>query len=210
MAEPAVLWKHPHKRGAATPLVVLLHGRGADEHDLIDLAASLPPAFAYVSLRGFVPLDEGGYTWFRDRGVARPIPASLRIAVNGIRAWLDGPATAAYARETTFLLGFSAGMMTAGALLLDDPDRFAGTVLLSGAMALEAGFPATLDRLAGKPVFTGHGLLDTMIPEHLVTQTMDYLRERSGAKLTAREYPREHSIARREVDDIAAWLSDHA
>ena len=46
MDEPIVVWRRPAKRGPATPLVVLLHGRGADEHDLIDLAGELPRSYA--------------------------------------------------------------------------------------------------------------------------------------------------------------------
>ena len=100
-------------------------------------------------------------------------------------------------------------MMMAGALILDDPARFAGAVLLSGALALDGG-AATQDRLSGLPVFVAHGTFDTVIPPELVGQTLRYLRERSGAALTERTYPRDHSIARREIGDIAAWLAERA
>jgi phospholipase/carboxylesterase len=204
--EPAVVWRRPQKHGPLTPLVVFLHGRGADETDLIDLAADLPRSFAYASLRGPLELPEGGYRWFEDRGVARPVGKSLRAAVAGVRAFTDGPEAAAYDRRRTYLLGFSAGMMTAGALILDDPARFAGAVLLSGALALDTG-AAMPGRLAGVPVFMAHGTADTMIPPDLVLQTQRYLRERSGAALTEHTYGHDHSIARREIADIAAWLN---
>lgn len=207
--EPIVVWRRPAKRGASTPLVVLFHGRGADENDLIDLANELPRGIGYVSIRGPLELPEGGYRWFEDRGVARPVTKSLRAAVNGVRAWVDGPATAEYDRKRTFLLGFSAGMMTAGALVLDDPARFAGAVLLSGAMALDGG-DATPGRLTGLPIFLAHGSADMMIPRDLVLSTQRYLRERSGAELSEHTYPREHSIARREISDIATWLDERA
>jgi phospholipase/carboxylesterase len=115
MDEPIAVWRRPAKRGPATPLVVLLHGRGADEHDLIDLAGELPRSYAYVSLRGPLALPEGGYRWFEDRGVARPIGKSLHAAVAGVRAFTDAPQAAEYDRARTYLLGFSAGMMLAGA-----------------------------------------------------------------------------------------------
>jgi phospholipase/carboxylesterase len=207
--DPTVVWRRPAKRGASTPLVILLHGRGADENDLIDLAGELPRGFAYASIRGPLELPEGGYRWFEDRGVARPIAKSLRAAVDGVRTWADGPATAEYDRTRTYLLGFSAGMMTAGALVLADPARFAGAVLLSGAMALDGG-DATPGRLAGVPIFVAHGTADMMIPPDLVLATQRYLRERSGAELTERTYAREHSIVRREISDIAAWFEERA
>lgn len=159
-------------------------------------------------MRGPLALPEGGFRWFEDRGVARPIGKSLRAAVDGVRAWADGPATAGYDRSRTFLLGFSAGMMTAGALVLADPARFAGAVLLSGAIALDADPRATPGRLTGFPIFMAHGTADRMIPPDLVAQTQRYLRDRSGAELTERTYPRDHSIVRREISDIAAWLEE--
>jgi phospholipase/carboxylesterase len=202
-----VAWRRPAKRGAATPLVVLLHGRGADENDLIDLANDLPQHFAYASVRGPIALPEGGYRWFEDRGVGRPVPASLQSTVDMLRAWIDSSATAEYDRKRTFVLGFSQGMMTAAALLLDDPARLAGAVLLSGSIAVDTG-TATPGRLAGVPVFTAHGSFDGVIPADRITQSLQYLRERSGADLSEHTYPIDHSISRREIADVAAWLAE--
>ena len=201
------LWRRPAKSGAHTPLVVLLHGRGADERDLIGLADDLPRHAAYASVRAPVPVDGGGYTWFENRGVARPIPASLRASVRDLRAWLDGEAGAP-PRERCFLFGFSAGMMMAGALLFDDPTRFGGAVLSSGALALDADSNAKPGRLAGVPLFYATGSLDDVIPTELATATGSYLRERSGAELVERTYRRGHGIAAHEVADIAAWLGE--
>jgi phospholipase/carboxylesterase len=185
----------------------LLHGRGADENDLIDLANDLPQHFAYASVRGPIALPEGGYRWFEDRGVGRPVPASLQSTVDMLRAWIDSSATAEYDRKRTFVLGFSQGMMTAAALLLDDPARLAGAVLLSGSIAVDTG-TATPGRLAGVPVFTAHGSFDGVIPADRITQSLQYLRERSGADLSEHTYPIDHSISRRELADVAAWLAE--
>jgi len=205
-----VLWRRPAKHGASTPLVVLLHGRGADETDLIDLAPLLPPAFAYASVRAPVALEDGGYTWFENRGPARPLARSVRSSVDAFRAWLDEVEPAGNDRPRTYLLGFSAGMMMAGALLLDEPTRFAGAVLLSGALAFDTAIPVTPQRLAGVPVFYGTGSLDEVIPVELATRTTAYLRDKSGAELTLREYPHGHSISRTEIGDIKAWLDARA
>jgi phospholipase/carboxylesterase len=207
--EQIVRWKRPAKVGATTPLVVILHGRGGDEDDLFDLAHALPRHAAYVTLRGPIVDAECGYRWYEDRGPGRPIAASLGAAVDRVRGYLDGPDARAYAART-YLLGFSQGMMLAGALLFADPTRYAGAVLLSGALALDGPAPATRDRLAGIPIFTGTGTFDTALPRDLVLATEKYLRERSGAVLTERVYPRDHSIARKEIADIAEWLTERA
>jgi len=207
--QPTVVWRRPAKRGPSTPLVVLLHGRGADENDLIGIADMLPGTYAYASVRAPVSLAEGGYTWFENSGAARPIAASLRASVAMLRAWLDGAEVAQFNRERTYVLGFSAGMMMSGALLLDDPARFAGAVLLSGAIPFDAGIDAPAQHLAGKPIFYGRGALDDVIPRELVMQSERYLREKSGAKLTFREYPIGHSISETELEDIADWFEGH-
>jgi phospholipase/carboxylesterase len=205
-----VLWRRPAKRGASTPLVVLLHGRGADETDLIDLAPLLPPAFAFASVRAPVAVEGGGYTWFENRGPARPLARSVRTSVDAFRTWLDGLEPPGNDRPRTYLLGFSAGMMMAGALLLDDPARFAGAVLLSGALAFDTPIPVTPQRLADVPVFYGIGSLDEVIPAELAARTTAYLRDKSGAALTMREYPHGHSISRTEISDVRAWFDAHA
>ena len=98
----------------------------------------------------------------------------------------------------------------AGALLLDDPHRFAGAVLLSGALAFDAPIAVTPQRLAGLPVFYGYGSLDDVIPAELATRTLSYLRDKSGAILTLREYRHAHSISRGEIADIKTWLEQRA
>jgi phospholipase/carboxylesterase len=203
-----VLWRRPAKRGRTTPLVVLLHGRGADEHDLLDLVDYLPRAFAYASVRAFVALPEGGYTWFESRGPARPIPASVRSSVDAFRAWLDRPSVAPPGTPC-FLFGFSAGMMMAGALVLADPARFAGAVLLSGALAFDSAVSAAPGRLDGVPVFHAHGTADDVIPRELALRSAAYLENESGASLTSRRYPIGHSISGAEIADIATWLAEN-
>lgn len=200
-----VLWRHPKKRHAQTPLVILLHGRGADETDLIDIAGRLPARFAFASVRAPVALPEGGYTWFESRGVARPISRSLRESVAAMRDWIEEVGTSNY-HGPLLLLGFSAGMMMAGALLLEEPTLYAGAVLLSGALAFDTTIAIAPDRLTSVPIFYGSGMLDDVIPHDLVARTATYLREKSGAALTAREYPIGHAISNPELADIATWL----
>ncbi len=201
------IWRRPARGGAHAPLVVVLHGRGDDENGLLPVIDRLAPAFTYVSVRGLVNVEDGGYTWFENRGVARPIAKSLRESVSVVRTWLDEVSPLATGRRV-YLLGFSAGMMMAGALLLDDPQRFAGAILLSGALPLESGIAAGPDRLAAIPIFYARGKLDDVIPAGLVMQSERYLRERSGAVFAPHEYDHGHSISLPEIRDIAAWLNE--
>lgn len=194
---------------ARPPLLVLLHGRGADEDDLFGLAPAFDPRFAIASLRG--PLDaEGAYTWFESRSPGRPLAKSLRASIDWLGAWLDSLQGKRIEPQRVFFLGFSAGMMMAAAMLLDRPDRYAGGVLLSGALPFDSDLAILKDRLAGIPIFSAHGSFDQVIPADLVARTDAYLCDKSGAALTVRSYPIAHEISAPETAAIATWLAGFA
>src|SRR5664279_5576510 len=73
------------------PLVVLLHGRGSNETDIIGLADVLPSGPTFAAVRA--PIAEGGgYAWFANRGIGRPIAESLADTMAWFRRWLDAEA----------------------------------------------------------------------------------------------------------------------
>jgi phospholipase/carboxylesterase len=207
-APPTVRWRKA-VGGLANerpPLLVLLHGRGADENDLFGLGAAVDPRFAIASVRG--PLEaEGARAWFESRGPGRPVAESLRTSIVWLRAWFDSLQGERTAPQRVFLLGFSMGMQMASALTLDEPTRYAGGVLLSGALPFDTDVAIVRDRLAGVPIFHAHGSFDTVIPTDLVARTDSYLRESSGANLTTRDYPIAHEIGELEMRDISTWLT---
>ena len=208
MQPPIVRWrKAPSEGSRRPPLLVLLHGRGADEGDLFELGPYLDPRFAIAAVRGPLTTEEGGYTWCESRSPGRYIGESLRETLTWFQAWLDGLSQSRTEPQDVYLLGFSAGMAMASALVLDRPKRYAGAILLSGTLPFDTDLSITKDRFAGVPIFHGHGSFDQMIPADLVTRSEKYLAESSGAALTQRRYPMAHEISEAEVRDINAWLS---
>lgn len=190
------------------PLLLLFHGRGSHEYDLLEPAAAAAPNFAIASLRGPLPID-GGFTWFENRGLGRPIGTSLRTSADLIWSWLDSVDAQRYDPRRIVPFGFSAGMLMAGALLLDRPERFAGAVLLSGTLPWEIEeIVPTPGRLSAKPVFHAHGRYDGVIPADLVVRTETYLARESGAALRSERYDMPHAIVDEEVADIAEWLAE--
>src|SRR5512145_1218877 len=112
------------------PLVVLLHGRGSSETEILGLASHLPTGPEYAAVRS--PIAEGGgYAWFANRGIGRPLDDSLRSTMDWFRAWLDEVAPAG---RPVLLVGFSGGAAFAGGLVLDDPSRYAGAAVLYGTL----------------------------------------------------------------------------
>lgn len=189
------------------PLLVLLHGRGADEDDLFALAPSIDSSIAVASVRAPLPADEGGYNWSESRALGRYVSDSLRASLTWFQAWLDSLTSGRPEPQDVYLLGFSAGMSMASALLLDQPARYAGAILLSGTLPFDTDLSITKNRLAGVHVFYGHGSFDRVIPADLVTRSAKYLIERSGAQLETRSYPIAHEISEAEMSDINAWLA---
>ena len=189
------------------PLVVLFHGRGGDEQSLRDLAAAFPQRFAVALPRGPIAVDAGGYTWFENRSLGRPLGASLRASVDGMHAWLDTLDPARFDLARVSAGGFSAGMLFGGAMLLDRPARFHAGILLSGTLPWEiAEIVPAENRLAGKPIFYAHGDRDEVIPFDLVARSEAYLRAASGAAVEPHRYPIAHEISAAERGDLGAWL----
>lgn len=203
-----VEWRAAAGPGSARPpLAVLFHGRGADERSLLQLAAAFPARFAVALPRGPIALDSGGYTWFENRGLGRPLGPSLRGSVDGMHAWLDALDPAKFDLTHVIAGGFSAGMLFGSAMLLDRPARFAAGILLSGTVPWEiTEIVPTANRLAGKPVFHAHGDIDEVIPLDLVARSEKYLLEESGATLEHHRYPIAHEISAPEQGDLVAWL----
>ena len=186
------------------PLIVLLHGRGSDEREIVSLVQHLPTSPAYAVVRA--PIAEGGgYAWFANRGIGRPVPESLRATMDWFRTWLDSVAPAG---RPVVLVGFSGGAAFVGGLLLDDPARYAGAAILYGTLPFDAGVPTTPARLAGVPVVVVHGEQDTVIPRELLDRTWQYLLGESGAPTVAQQDPGGHGISPAAVTTVADWLSE--
>jgi phospholipase/carboxylesterase len=200
-----VVWR---EAPPSSPLVVLLHGRGADENSLVPLAESFPSRFAVALPRGLIELDDGSYTWFENRGLGRPLGLSLRTSVDAVHAWLDSIAAMRYDMQRIIIGGFSAGMLMASAMLLDRPERFHAGVLLSGTLPWEVDeiVPSPL-RLVSKPIFHAHGDFDQVIPLELVARSEYYLLNESGAVVEQHRYPIAHEISVQEHRALLAWFA---
>ena len=110
-------------------------------------------------------------------------------------------------RDQIYLLGFSQGATMAGAVGLNEPDRIAGAIMLSGYLPLSSGFEIERSALAGRSFFIGHGTMDEIIPVSLGRVGNDYLNG-VEADLTYNEYAMGHQIVWPEVEQIGAWLTE--
>lgn len=193
-----MLWRRAKGRG---PLVVLLHGNGADERDFFPLEALFPADASVAALRGPIA-SEGGYRWYAHHDVGRPIASSLAQGMQYVDAWLSAQSPA-----RVWLVGFSGGAVMASALVLAAPDRFAGVAMLHGTLPFDAGVPIEAGRLAGCEVFYGYGEQDAVIPPALTVRSRTYLREESGARVEIHGYRAAHDLPPAEQHDLVNWYA---
>ena len=199
-----VAWSRPEGERAGTPLVVALHGRGSDEISMTRLARYLDPTITMAALRA--PLSEGGgYAWFANRGIGRPVEESIKSVAGAVFDWLD---TVRANHSHVIVLGFSGGTAMGGGLLLQDPSAFNAAVLLSGTLPWDAGFDTSSGRFADVPVFWGNDKADAVIPRELMDRSEQWLVSESGADLAVHHYSGlGHSISLEELTDISAFVT---
>jgi phospholipase/carboxylesterase len=184
-------------------VVLLLHGFGADEHDLPGLTPALGLDLPWASLRA--PLDVGsGAAWFAVTTPGSPDPQVVEAATDTIWEWVDAnldPGT------RVVPIGFSQGGLMATQLLRTRPDRVLAPVVLAG-FVLGAGQPA--DGILADdrpPVFWGRGAEDRVIAAPAVTRTESWLP--LHASLNRRVYPGlAHGISAAEVADVRDFLAE--
>lgn len=185
------------------PLVVLLHGRGSNETEILNLAAHLPIGPEYAAVRA--PISEGGgYAWFANRGIGRPVADSLHSTMDWFRTWLDQLAPAGRA---VILVGCSGGAAFAGGLVLNDPARYAGAAVLYGTLPFDAALPTDPGQLANLPVFVAQGEDDHVIPRELLDRTWHYLLSESGAPTLAQRQPGGHQLTASTVGHLRDWIT---
>ena len=200
--------------GRRPPLLVLLHGIGADENDLLPLAQRFDPRFTVVSLRGPYRYDQG-YAWFhiefRPDGSVVPDVAQARATLATLLHWLEAaPQRLETDPKRTFLLGFSQGAMMSLGVLRTVPERLAGVVALSGRPS-EGLFEARASRaaIAAVPLLVAHGTLDHVLPVAQGRLTRDAFGSLSR-DFTYREFPIGHQISDEELTLVTTWLGEHA
>lgn len=152
------------------PVLVLLHGVGGNERNLLALVDALDPRFAVVSVRGPLQIGPDGFAFFNVRFTPEPIPnpdeaEASRVALINLLPRLLREHGFDPAR--VFLLGFSQGAIISASVTLSRPELVAGLVMLSGRILPEARptFTST-EPLRQTNVFVAHGVHDTKLGIH--------------------------------------------
>lgn len=193
------------------PLLLLLHGLGSNERDLVGLAPYLDPRFQIVSARAPHSLVPDGYAWFEIGWTANDITINFQQAEQS-RVLLLGfiaEVLVAYSGDPArvYLLGFSQGAIMSASVTLTEPEVIAGAVLMSGRIPEEIRpLIAPAERLAGKPFLVVHGTADTVLPIRNGRASRALLATLPVA-LTYQEYAMAHEVSAQSLADVATWLT---
>ena len=183
--------------------LLLLHGTGGNESDLLPLGRALLPGAGMLSPRGKV-LEHGAPRFFRrlaegvfdQEDLARRTTELGDFVVAATRAYDLRP-------DGVVAVGFSNGANIAASLMLRHPGVLRGAVLLSPMVPFE---PEPLPDLSGTSVFIGAGRSDPLAPMHQTERLAELLR-RSGADVTVHWDEGGHGVTKGEVDAAARWIT---
>ena len=187
--------------GEAEGALVLVHGRGSNEHDLVGLFDALDPERRLhgYSPRGPLSLPPGGAHWYVVPRVGYPDPGTFAEGYGALAGFVD---SLPYERKV--IGGFSQGaVMSLAVGLGDGRPRPAAVVAFSGFVPTVDGW-----ELAGPPfppVAVGHGTHDPVIPVEFAHRSVEQLRA-AGADVLYRESAMDHTIEPAFVAELVPWI----
>ena len=193
-------WVPAQRPGA--PVLLMLHGTGGNEEDLLPLGDLLWPGAALLSPRGQV-LEHGAPRFFRRLAEGVFDLPDLRARADDLSRFVEGAAaTYGFPAGSAIAVGYSNGANIASAAMLRHPGVVRGAVLFRGMVPFEPEAPVALD---GARVLLSNGRRDPIVPATQVARLGEILRA-SGAEVTVELQEAGHELTREAVDGARAWI----
>lgn len=210
------LYRRTDRNQPSQATLIVMHGYGANEFDLLGIADYFKEPLTVLSFRAPITLDWGGYAWYdlsqNPDGTLLADDASRKWSEELLLAQLPGILKETESdAENIYLMGFSQGAAMCYSLL-GRHDLKAKGLNVRGVMALSGYIPHDVmddikdKRFDGLPVFMSHGEIDQLIPPRALTVAKETM-ESLGATVTGQIYPMGHSISDETLQDLTAWLT---
>jgi phospholipase/carboxylesterase len=184
------------------PLLILLHGYGADERDLLPVANDVDPRFLIVLPRAPLRMRAGQYAWFWN-GDSPELETSRQAVVDFIDRIVADTRTDP---KRVYLAGFSQGGMMTLAVALQNPEKIAGGIVLSGRLFEDVtSGRASPDRLRGFPLLIIHGSADGTVPIRHGREARD-MAQRFEMRVEYQELSTGHTIDSTTTAIVNDWL----
>lgn len=193
---------HRFETGTTGTTLLLLHGTGADEHDLIPLGRAVAPGAALLSPRGQV-LENGMPRFFRRLAMGVFDVEDLKGRTADLARFVEAAAEHyAIDLSRTVVLGYSNGANIGASLLLSNPGLVRAAALLHAMVPFRPDEPPDL---AGTAVLVTGGMQDPMIPGDQTHELAEILK-RAGADVELSLGPGGHELTNPELQKVGAWL----
>ncbi|HEY3874106.1 MAG TPA: hypothetical protein VGM92_01395 [Candidatus Kapabacteria bacterium] len=204
------------KVGELTPALVVLHGYGTDEHDLLPLAEKIGVGYLVISLQGPIELNNGGHSWYD----LAQTPSGI-IPDDFSRHQSEDILLAALPRiiadeggdpQRVVLMGFSQGAAMIYSLLISYNLKNYGitpiaSINASGYIPRDVVGMVSEKRFDNFTFFITHGEYDDLVPAQALTEAAELLTAQ-GAKVTTRMQNCGHGVLPETVEEIQAWLKN--
>ena len=185
--------------------LILLHGTGGDEYNLLDIGKKLDPHAHLISPRGNVL--EGQYNRFFERlseGVFNE--ADIKKRSIDLSSFIESAKEKHDLKTTNIIaVGFSNGANIAASILLLYPQVLDGAILLRAMLPIK---PPEKPNLSNKPILLLSGINDRMMAESKVKELAE-LFQAGGANLTHEWQNAGHNLTYQDIEISAKWLSDN-
>jgi phospholipase/carboxylesterase len=203
-SDPSFIHRFEPATGAGAPPLLLLHGTGGNEDDLLPIGRMVSPDSPLLSPRGKV-LEGGMPRFFRRLAEGVFDEEDVRRRALELADFV-GEARETYRLDAPFALGYSNGANIAAAVLLLRPDVLAGAILLRAMVPLAHAPQADL---TGRPILILSGASDPIIPGANAARLASMLKQ-AGAVVEHRTLPVGHELSQADVTLARTWLENEA
>ena len=194
---------HRFLPGESEATLLLLHGTGGDENDLVPLGRELAQGAAILSPRGKVS-EYGAARFFRRLAEGVFDHEDLVFRTHELADFIEAASRKYdFDRSKLVAVGYSNGANIAASLMLLHPSLLRAAVLFRAMVPFE---PEDVPDLSGMSVFLAAGRMDRMIPPENTERLVEILRE-AGADLDLRWRDTGHALTYEEVAEAKEWLS---
>ncbi len=193
---------HRFVPGTSDRTLLVLHGTGGDEEQLIPLGRELDPAAAILSPRGKI-LEDGNARFFRRLAEGVFDLEDLKAQTDALAAFVRAAAVRyQFDLEKTVAVGYSNGANIAASLLLRRPGVLSAAMLFRAMTPL---IPDELPDLSGVDIWIAGGKQDTLIPRSGTEQLAEMLSD-AGAEVSAHFFDAGHELTNTELVLAKRWL----
>ncbi|HZS57182.1 MAG TPA: alpha/beta hydrolase [Bryobacteraceae bacterium] len=189
----------------SAPTLLLLHGTGGDENDLLPLGRMLAPRAALLSPRGQV-LENGMPRFFRRIAEGVFDQKDLAERTSDLARFIETMGASHNVTASSLIaVGFSNGANIAASLLLRFPDQLAGAILMRAMLPF---IPEQTPNLSGRPILLLSGKQDPIVPLDQPPALANLFRS-AGADVTLEWAAAGHGLTQAEVSKAQSWLHQH-